>query len=465
MAGGIARLFALIAAPILTHWLGPAPYGVVSLVGTFTALGSTVGLHGIDMSYARYYFTKSESKRVSVERFCWRYALLSSLMVSLITTLCWTVFVKIDTSGHLVSLMVGIGTFLYILSTMSQTRSRLDEKYRKIALSIVISGAFSTLVTIGLAYWWRRDEWPLLIGLAIGILISILILGIPELKSLYDKSGLSLSERWNILRLGLTGMITGPMYWILSSADRWFINSFVGKEALGVYSFAGGIAYIGQLVNSAILYTWFPESIKAYEENSQNASEVLGRIWEGLTLLLALVWFVVASLGGDLIRLLTAPQFHSGAIYIPWIAGGVFFNGMSHLANTELLIGKNMKPAAFWWTVGAIFSLLLNYLLVRDWGAFGASITYCISFAMIFIGVMWRSSKRFKLKIDWKKLSGATIILLCSGILTHKAWHSNPFASMCYKIPICASISLIIVKLFVPGWITRMKLIFTGEEK
>lgn len=465
IAGAVARLFSIISAPILTRLLGPTPYGIAALVGTFTTLASTIGLHGIDMSYTRYYLTGSSLGNDNVERFCWRYAFISSLIFSLLAALYWGFFIKINTTSHLIALIVGIGTLSYVLNTMSLTRSRLNEKYNKIAITIVISGALSTFATVGLAYWWRRDEWPLLIGLTFGILVNVCILGIPRIESLYQKSELSLREKWRILQLGLTGSITAPMYWVLTSADRWFIDLFVGKETVGIYSFANNMAYIGHLVTNAILYAWFPESIKAYEEKGEDAREILSRVWEQLTLLLALVWFWITAVGGDLIRILTTPEFHGGTIYIPWIAGGVFFNGMSYMANTELLIGKNMKPAAFWWTVGAASNLLFNYLFIRIWGALAAAIINCVCFALIFAGVMWKSSKQFRLKINWNKLLLIMIILLLVGLLSHSAWDSHPFASIIFKMPICCIISLILIRMMVPGWTSKIRSLFSRREK
>ena len=100
------------------------------------------------------------------------------------------------------------------------------------------------------------------------------------------------------------------MYWILSSSDRWFLKHFWGEQVVGIYSFAYNVAIIGIIVNTAMVLTWFPESIRAYEKDSQGASAVLGEVWGGLALLLCLVWLMVASIGGDAIRFLADSRFH-----------------------------------------------------------------------------------------------------------------------------------------------------------
>jgi len=457
LANGLNRLFAILAAPILTRVLGPAPYGVMALVGTATSLASTLSLLGIDMAYVRFYFSKKSSTSHAVEIFCWRYAILSSIAVGVVSTYVWQFLLGKSNNNLPVALMVGLTTILFVINTMSQTWARLREKYRRIGLGIIVSGISGTLITITIAMLWRRDEWPLLIGFAFGILINVIVTGIPKRNSLLKSSGLTLKDKWPIIKLGLPGLVTGSMYWILSCSDRWFIQYFLGKEIVGIYSFAYNVAIIGIIVNTAMVLTWFPESIRAYEKDSEGASTILGDVWGGLAFLLCLVWLMVASIGGDTIRLLADSRFHPGTAYVPWIAGGVYFYGMAQLANTGLLISKNMKPAAQLWFIGGILNLFLNYFAIRAWGAYGAAIINCLSFGFIYFGVMWRSTRYYKLNLAWKRLLVATVVVLICGVLMSPAWHSYPLISICLKLPIYLGVSLCLTWLGVPSWVRQFK--------
>lgn len=457
LASGVARIFSIFSAPILTRLLGPAPYGLMALVATFTTLASTVGLLGIDMSYARFFFAARSSRHLAVEKFCWRYAMLSSMGFSLVAILSWQALREIHSTHFSVGLIVGVGTAFSIWSSMSQTRARLNHEYRRIAKAIVISAAISTFMTIGLAVWWRRDEWPLLIGSMGGILVSLLCLGIPGKTVLLSESGLNLRERWRIFQLGLVGSITAPMYWVLSSSDRWFINFFCGKNLVGIYSFACTIAMLGHMVNSAIILTWFPESVRTYEASREKATTLLGQVWGELFFLLLLVWLTVSATGGDLIRLLSDPRFHSGVVVVPWIAGGVFFCGLSHLANTGLLISANMKPAALWWATGAAVNVVLNYLLIQIWGTLGASIANCFSYAVISSGVMWSSARLYRLSIHWRKLLISATFVFLFGLMAYSPWHTQPLVSLSLKLPVCFGYGLVLTRFVVPEWLERIR--------
>jgi O-antigen/teichoic acid export membrane protein len=456
LANGLNRLFAILSAPVLTRALGPAPYGIMALIGTVTSMASTLSLLGIDMSYARFYFSKTNTTSHAVEKFCWRYAILSSIIIGILTSFFWQVLWGKSNNNFMIALIVGLTTLLFVINTMSQTRARLRDEYNRMGLAIIVSGISATLISISLALVWRRDEWPLLIGFVFGILINVIIIGIPKSNLLLNKSGLTVKEKWPIIKLGLPGLITATMYWVLSSSDRWFLNYFWGKKVVGIYSFAYNVAIIGLVVNTAILLTWIPESIKTYEENTDSASSLLGEVWGGLALSLSLIWLMVASIGGDIIRFLADSQFHPGAVYIPWIAGGVFFYGIASLANTGLLISKNMKPAAFWWVIGALVNLISNYFFIQSWGAFGAAITNCLSFGFISVGVMWNSSKLFKLNIPWKRLLIAGAFVLVMGLITNSSWHRYPALSICLKLPVCLVVSFLTAWFILPEWIKKV---------
>ena len=459
LANGLNRLFAILAAPILTRVLGPTPYGVMALVGTATSLASTFSLLGIDMGYVRFYFSKTNTASQAVENFCWRYAIGSSVTIGVLSIFLWEILLGKPYNNFLIALVVGLTIILFVANTMSQTAARLREKYRHIGLAIIASGITGTLATLALAILWRSDEWPLLIGFVLGILISFAITGFPRGNSIARPSALTAREKWSVVRLGLPGLVTGTMYWILSSSDRWFLKHFLGEHAVGIYSFAYNVAIIGIIVNTALVLTWFPESVRTYEKDSQGASKVLGEAWGGLALLLCLVWLMVASIGGDIIRLLADSRFHEGAAYVPWIAGGVYFYGMAQLANTGLLISENMKPAANLWLIGGVLNIILNYFMIQMWGAYGAAITNCLSFGLIYFGVMWKSTKLFKLNLAWEKLLGGGVVVLICGVGMSPPWHDYPLLSICFKLPIYLIICLSLVRLILPGWVNQIKVL------
>ena len=455
-AGAVNRLFALLAAPFLTVALGPGPYGVVALLTTVTSLGTLFALAGVDMSYARFYFSESPAEGQAVERFCWRFALATALPISVLSSVCW--WYGSGKAGLPASLasMVGVGIFLAVLNTMTATRQRLREGYLRIAIGSVAMGLAGVALSIVLALYWRKDAWPLLLGGVAGMVVGILFMGLPRPSNLAHPSGLPPHRRWEVLRLGAAGAAMAPLYWLIISADRWIIGAWTGQDAVGIYAFAAGVGQVGILLNSAITYAWFPEMSRAYEASRDEAPAAIGRMWGRLVAGLMVAWVAVTAAGADAIRLLADPRFYGGGSYVPWLAGGMFFYGVASLSNTGLLLRKNLRPAVGWWTAGAIADVGLTVLLVIRDGAAGAAVAMCASFAFIAGGVMWSSQRRFRLTVPWGRLAAAALLAVLAGVSMFPPWASTPFSSLLRKLPAGLAVGCLLLWVVAPDWTRRI---------
>ncbi len=459
-AGAVSRLFGLVSSPILTRVLGPGPYGEVALVGTVTSLATTLALFGVDMSYARYYFSGSPEESAAVERFCWRFTVAASLGVSLAAAAAWWWLGPRTGQPPGYAVMVVAGILLGAANAMASLWRRVRGGYTRIAASIAAGGGIGMVLAIVIALAWRRDAWALLVGTACGVAASVAILGLPGAATLRGSSGLSRSHRWDVVRLGLTSMVTAPMFWLMNSADRWFLGMWRGEGELGVYAFAGSVGMIGLMMNSAITMTWFPEMIRAYEAAGEEATASIGRMWARLVASLLVVWVAVSAAGGDVLRLLSDPRFHDGARLVPWLAGSVFFYGVALLANTGLFLRKDLTPVVGWWLAGAAANVALNAVLVRPAGATGAAAAACLGFALVAAGVTWSSQGRLRLPIPWGRLFAAGGIALGGVAALSFPWAVSPLGSLLLKFPAGAACALVLMTVVAPDWVRRL---FRGE--
>src|SRR4051812_24267231 len=89
VSNGIVRLFSIITMPLLTRLLSPTAYGVTALIGTVISLMSVFALAGIDMSYARAYYSAEPPNGSLVEHYCWRFALTTSATAAALAAFVW----------------------------------------------------------------------------------------------------------------------------------------------------------------------------------------------------------------------------------------------------------------------------------------------------------------------------------------------------------------------------------------
>ena len=168
---------------------------------------------------------------------------------------------------------------------MAQTRARLAGRYRAMALTTIATGIICMAASIGIAAIWRQDALALLLPMLLGYLIPVLLLGTPSIAGLAKPSGLTRNEGAALIKIGLAGVVTAPMYWLLSSSDRWFLQHYHGAEAVGVYSIGYNVGIVGMMVKSAVMSVWLPEAAREYEQDPARAQVTLGRLMSRLVIL------------------------------------------------------------------------------------------------------------------------------------------------------------------------------------
>lgn len=455
LSNGVVRMLAIVTMPILTTLLSPQVYGVAALAGTVISLVSVFGLAGIDMSYSRAYHSAQPPSGFSVEHYCWRFAVFCALVTALIGAAAWWILNRNSAElDRRLAILIATGIISSVVSTMSFARAFLAARHSAIARTIVASGIITAAVSIGLAKW-HPDALALLLPMLLGYLIPVLFLGTPSFSSLMKRSRLTRSEGVALVKIGLAGVVTAPMYWLLTASDRWFLQHFRGAEAVGVYAVGYSVAIVGMMVNSAVIAVWTPEAPREYEENRARAPVTLGRLMSRLVATMAVIWLAAAAAGGDIVRWLANERFHAAAIYVPYIAGGVFFYGVLRLANTGLLLAKQYNWTALWWLAGGVVCTLLNLALVPTYGGVGAAITQCASFAFIALGILVHAQTKFRLQLDLTRLMVTLLVVLAAGVLMAPPWHTTAPISLLMKFPVGVGVAFIVAVVSAPDWCAK----------
>jgi O-antigen/teichoic acid export membrane protein len=451
VSGWSSKILALITAPILTALVSPAHYGVAALATTLAGLGSQLGLLGVDSGYARYWAGRAD--REDVERFCWRFAVGGSLLGALGAFLIWRTVVEPRVEAPVgLAAVLALAVFVQCLKQMAQMRTRFRSEYGRVALSQLVTAVAGAAATVAMAALWRADAWALILGALIGAIASMPVLRMPRARTLVGSSALDREQRREILGLGIASAVSGLMFWIVSSSDRWFLAAFRSEHEVGLYAFAASLGTVGLAVVNSMVASWYPEVTRSQESGEPHLDHVLGRQWARLVVVQLVIWLAVAAAGGDAVRLLAHPTFHASAPFVPWIAAGVFLNGVASLANTGLWLTKTMRSAAYWWAGGALFDVVLNLVLVPRFGGLGAALAWTLSQALVAVGVFTSAQRAFAMRVPWLRLLLATALAVAVAVPLALPWSSSPFLSLLLKLPVGIAIAGVLVRLFVPRW-------------
>lgn len=452
----VSKALSLVTMPLLTHWLSPAAYGDAALVGTAISLASVFALAGIDMSYSRHYFSGTVGDSQSVESYCWRWVLGMSIVLGIAVGALWAIGFS-GRSGTEASLagFVVIGVIASTLATMTQTRARLLNRYAQLSWVQFLSALLGAIVALSAAHWWRQDAWPLLLAMVIAYGLPVVFLGMPSPVRLTRSSGLSKDAARRLLGVGLAGVITAPAYWVVSSSDRWFIAQYFDNAEVGIYSVGCTVGTIGMVVSNAITAAWLPELSRAESSDGTSLLQRKGELSQVLAAVLLIAWLAVVAAGGDVIRLLADPRFHSVAAVVPWLAAGVLFHGAMHVGNAHLILLGKLHWAAWCWGLALFVSIGLNFWLVPQYGILGASITQAVTLSMAML-LIWAAVLHFEpVPIQWSLLAIMAGIVTLAGFAMHLPWSDSALLSLVFKLPVGMAVSLLCAQFLAPAMMRR----------
>lgn len=450
--GNIAiRLLALLTMPILTRILSPTAYGTAALLGTAISLATVIGLGGLDVSYARAYFSREGLCGVEAEREIWRLGLRLALLAALLASVGWILLApKPWANTWKLVAWVFFGVVFSFLATLAQVHARLRGKYTHLALALFLAGCLGAFASLLLALSGVSDERPLLVSVLIGYAIPVLMLGIDGLRVAVGRPVASSPAIWRMVKVGLAGVLTAPLYWLVSSSDRWFLAAFQNASEVGIYSLGYSVASLGLVMNVAVGSVWLPECARLHAEGEPGALGKAGDLAAKVGMALLVTWAAVAAGGGDAIRFLAGPAFHGAAQVVPWIAAAVLANGWLQVANAGLILEGRLYLVLIPWVTGGLLCVVLNMVLVPRWGIRGAAITQAISFCVIATGSWAMAQRAHPMPLPWVRLGLSCGLIAVAGLLMSPPWSAAPLRSLGLKLPVLLALVVLMAWIAAP---------------
>jgi O-antigen/teichoic acid export membrane protein len=176
--------------------------------------------------------------------------------------------------------------------------------------------------------------------------------------------------------------------WVVGLSDRYLIEFFNGKEAVGIYGATYGLVAYPFLVSSQMVETTLrPAYFEAVSAANKVRENRLFRVWMGLNVAISVLGFVLFWLLHPWIaKFLLAQPFRSGSTLMPWIAGGYVLFVIAQTFERPLYAHKRTHRVLWAQGLAAVACLISEYLLIRKWGIQGAAMAvpcYFGAYAML----------------------------------------------------------------------------------
>ncbi len=227
--------------------------------------------------------------------------------------------------------------------------------------------------------WWA-------LGGILGIAFSALSLaGLPwrELKGY--------RPNWKAILAGLRTarpfMLTAAGALIISYVDRFVIDRFVGREALGIYTFYSTVL-IGLLsLGGSVSHQFLPKVIAGYAASAEAYRAALRSFFWSLLGLALGTTIISGVVMGPMLTMLGLSVYVSGIPVFYAMLPGIFLRILADVPSYALYAARADTYLLLCNLGAALISMLLNVLLIPVLGIYGAALTGGVASAVLFFSL------------------------------------------------------------------------------
>lgn len=386
LALGLSRAFNIFSLPILSKKLAPSYFADYTLFVTAISLITALLLIGADSSLVRVLSVRNESSNEIPKKIFFVNGVIS--LAALIISVLVLSWLSIDGYSLGNSALFGVALFVSIVLPLAQASLRATDSYKTLFVSLFLGGLLSPLVSILMVFSGYGGD-SLIAGYVVGIAVSTLI---ATKASNYQFFGIGqINDRafMNAMKVGLPATITAPLFWVMTSLDKWVINEWSSKQELGVYALSATLSAPYLMLAGSLITSFQPHAISLLSKNKNEARVELGRDTKVLVILLMVIWVIYVVLVSQFVNYFMPPEYQEISYIAPILSAAYFFNALFQLENIKYIYKQTTINSIYAMTSSAVLSVFLLLLLTTSFGIFGAAFSQLIGFMCLF----WIASK------------------------------------------------------------------------
>lgn len=380
--------------PVLTAYLSPQDYGMLSLVQLLMALSLPLVLMNV---HGLFIIEYSRLSQVAFSGFVSTMVWLPLVGCFLLAIVFWTFQAQLASLFKLpeawilwmpfFSLMQSIPTMIPIF--FQARKQTVYYGLYKTLLSVVNLG-LSIFFVVALGEGWQGRLWGVFWSYVVFSVVGLVVLrktGFLKLTFSREQAGAALRFGVPLIPHALSGVF-------LAMSDRLFLANMRGPIEVGIYSVALQLASAVFILSSSINQAWVPH---LYEKLNQQPTfetkrQIVRRTYQIMLLMAALTAAFIASV--DIVYdLFIDIAYHQGKGLSMVIAMAFMFQGFYFMVTNYIFYCKKSHLLSAVTMVSCFALAALNYLLIPIFASYGSAVAMLFSWAGFF-AVTWILANR-----------------------------------------------------------------------
>ena len=200
---------------------------------------------------------------------------------------------------------------------------------------------------------------------------------------------------------------------VCTSSDKYIVLWLLGASATGIISAAHRLPTILTAFTSVFIQAWTLSAIK--EADKDDKTEYYSQMFNYYNAFAITVGAILILLSKIIGSFLFRGEFVNAWIYTPIYLTALVINTISSFSGSIISAGTDTRPLFTSTVAGACLNLILDILLIKYFGIFGAGIATAVSYLLIGSMRMTTVKKKFDIRIEYRRM---WISILFLSILT-----------------------------------------------
>lgn len=445
-----SKLISFFLVPLYTYALTATEYGVVDLIVTVGTVAVPVLTLNISEAVMRFALDKDADKK-KITQIGTGILIIGMLLGLLIFPICHS-FNKISQYSEFV--------YFYVVALSMSQLYLCDLRGKELLVYYSIGNVLNTFFIAALNILFLVVLKEGIEGYLKAYIIANTLTAIYSIVvgKGYKSFNFSEIDKGLLARMAKYSIVLIPnsfMWWIMNSSDRIMVSSMISVAANGIYAVSYKLPTLVSTLTTIFNQAWSYSAIR--EEGTADESEYNNKIFKVLIGIVMLTGIGILTFAKPFLSVYVSKEYYIAWKYMPFLTVGCVYLTMASFMATSYTVHKDSFGYLFSGMFGAIFNIVMNFILIPLIGVYGAAIATCISYILVFVFRLFHTRKYIKYNIKNKEfLLGSIILFLSAALMYVDNW--SGFGLQCFLL-------LVVICLFSDIWLPIVRKMFQLKRR
>lgn len=445
-----SKLISFFLVPLYTYALTATEYGVVDLIVTVGTVAVPVLTLNISEAVMRFALDKDADKK-KITQIGTGILIIGMLLGLLIFPICHS-FNKISQYSEFV--------YFYVVALAMSQLYLCDLRGKELLVYYSIGNVLNTFFIAALNILFLVVLKEGIEGYLKAYIIANTLTAIYAIVvgKGYKSFNFSEIDKGLLARMAKYSIVLIPnsfMWWIMNSSDRIMVSSMISVAANGIYAVSYKLPTLVSTLTTIFNQAWSYSAIR--EEGTADESEYNNKIFKVLIGIVMLTGIGILTFAKPFLSVYVSKEYYIAWKYMPFLTVGCVYLTMASFMATSYTVHKDSFGYLFSGMFGAIFNIVMNFILIPLIGVYGAAIATCISYILVFVFRLFHTRKYIKYNIKNKEfLLGSIILFLSAALMYVDNW--SGFGLQCFLL-------LVVICLFSDIWLPIVRKMFQLKRR